>query len=112
MNQLINATLFQIEVRPLIRGFESVVKNAGLEALAAADAAKEAVVAANATREDVKEAMAAAPSLKTATPPGWDEWNYWWQWWKSTWYTPLSLFFLGFSLYQAVRVYGGIRIDI
>jgi hypothetical protein len=101
VNKLINASLFQIDVRPLIHGFEAVVKSARLEARAAADAAKEAVVAANATREDVKEAMAAAPSLKTATTPGWDEWDYWWQWWKTTWYTPLSLFFLGFSLYQA-----------
>jgi hypothetical protein len=60
-------------------------------------------VAANATREEVKEAVAAAPSSKTATTPGWDEWEYWWQWWKATWYTPLSLFFLGFALYQTKK---------
>jgi hypothetical protein len=101
LNRLINATIFQIDVRPLISGFESVVKNAGLEARAAASAAKEAVAAANATREEVKEAVAAAPSVKAAPTPGWDEWRYWWDWWKATWYTPLSLFFLGFSLYQA-----------
>jgi hypothetical protein len=101
LNRLINATLFQIDVRPLISGFESVVRNAGLEARAAADTAKEAVAAANATREEVKEVVAAAPSTKSAPAPGWDEWRYWWDWWKATWYTPLSLFFLGFSLYQA-----------
>ncbi len=101
MNKLVNATLFQIDVRPLIHGFESVVRSARLDARAVADAAKEAVVAANATREEVKEAVAAAPSIKAAPTPGWDEWRYWWDWWKATWYTPLSLFFLGFSLYQA-----------
>jgi hypothetical protein len=101
LNRLINATVFQIDVRPLISGFESVVRNAGLEARTAADAAKEVVAAANATREEVKEAVAAAPSVKAAPAPGWDEWRYWWDWWKATWYTPLSLFFLGFSLYQA-----------
>jgi hypothetical protein len=51
------------------------VRNAGLEARAAADAAKEAVVAANATREEVKEAVAAVPSAKAAPAPGWDEWG-------------------------------------
>jgi hypothetical protein len=101
VNRLVNATLFQVDVRPLISGFEKVVKSARLEARAAADAAKEAVAAANATREEVKEAVAAAPSVKAAPAPGWDEWQYWWDWWKATWYTPLSLFFLGFSLYQA-----------
>jgi hypothetical protein len=101
LNRLINATIFQIDVRPLISGFESVLKNAGLEARAAASAAKEAVAAANATREEVKEAVAVAPSVKAAPTPGWDKWRYWWDWWKATWYTPLSLFFLGFSLYQA-----------
>jgi hypothetical protein len=99
VNKLINATLFQIDVRPLIHGFEAVVKSARLEARAAADAAKEAVVAAKDTQEEVKKAAAVAPSTKAA--PGWDEWRYWWDWWKATWYTPLSLFFLGFSLYQA-----------
>jgi hypothetical protein len=36
LNRLINATVFQIDVRPLINGFESVIKNAGLESRAAA----------------------------------------------------------------------------
>jgi hypothetical protein len=101
MSQLINATMFQIDVRPLIHGFESVIKNAGLEARAAADAAREAVVAANATREDVKKAVAAAPSLKVAPAPGWDDWEYWWRWWQASWHTPLSAFFFSFALYQA-----------
>jgi hypothetical protein len=113
LNRLINATLFQIDVRPLIHGFETVVKSARLDARAAADAAREAVLAANVTRDEVKEAVvvakntqeevkkaaAAAPSTKAA--PGWNEWQYWWDWWRATWYTPMSLFFLGFSLYQA-----------
>jgi hypothetical protein len=103
LNRLINATIFQIDVRPLISGFESVVKNAGLEARAAASAAKEAVAAANSTRDEVKKVAAAVPSTKAATTPGYDEWMYWWQWWKATWYTPISLFFLGFALYQAER---------
>jgi predicted DNA-binding protein (UPF0251 family) len=80
LNRLINATVFQIDVRPLINGFESVIKNAGLEARTAAGA-----------------------SAKAAPAPGWDEWRYWWDWWKATWYTPLSLFFLGFALYQAEK---------
>jgi hypothetical protein len=101
LNRLINATLFQIDVRPLIHGFESVVKSARLEARAAADTAREAVVAANATREEVKEAVAAAPSVKAAPTPGWDDWRYYWSWWQASWSTPLSLFFLGFALYQA-----------
>jgi hypothetical protein len=54
LNRLINATVFQIDVRPLISGFESVLKNAGLEARAAAGAAKELAAAANVTREVVK----------------------------------------------------------
>ncbi len=99
LQQLINATIFQIDVRPLINGFEAVVKSARLEARAAADAAKEAVVVAKDTQEEVKKAAAAVPSTKAA--PGWDKLQYWWNWWKATWYTPLSLFFLGFSLYQA-----------
>ncbi len=103
LNRLINATVFQIDIRPLISGFESVVKNAGLEARTAAGVAKEAAAAANETREAVKEAVAAAPSAKAAPAPGWDEWRYWWDWWKATWYTPLSLVFLGFALYQAEK---------
>jgi hypothetical protein len=103
MSELVNATMFQIDIRPLINGFESVVKNAGLEAKTAAGAAKEAAAAANETREAVKAAVAAAPSVKAAPAPGWDEWRYWWDWWKATWYTPLSLFFLGFALYQAEK---------
>jgi hypothetical protein len=101
LNKLINATLFQIDVRPLIHGFEEVVKSARLDARAAADAAREAVAATNWTNEVVREAVAAAPSVKAAPTPGWTEWKYWWDWWRATWYTPLSLFFLGFSLYQA-----------
>jgi hypothetical protein len=73
MSQLINATMFQINVRPLINGIESVIKNAGLESRAAAGAAKEAAAAANETREAVKAAVAAAPSAKAAPAPGWDE---------------------------------------
>jgi hypothetical protein len=117
LNRLINATVFQIDVRPLINGFESVIKNAGLESRAAAGAAKEAAAAANATREvaaeavaaaketqeEVRKSAAAAPSVKSAPAPGYDELEYWWGWWKSTWYTPLSLFFLGFALYEADR---------
>jgi hypothetical protein len=103
LSELVNATMFQIDVRPLINGIESVVRNAGLEARSAAGAAKEAAVAANETREAVKVAVAAAPSAKAAPAPGWNEWQYWWDWWKATWYTPLSLFFLGFALYEADR---------
>jgi hypothetical protein len=103
LSQLVNATMFQIDIRPLINGIESVVRNAGLEAKTAAGAAKEAAAAANETREAVKVAVAAAPSAKAAPAPGWDDWQYWWDWWKATWYTPLSLFFLGFALYEADR---------
>jgi hypothetical protein len=39
LNRLINATLFQVDVRPLITGFEAVVKSARLDARAAAEAA-------------------------------------------------------------------------
>jgi hypothetical protein len=99
--RLINATLFQIDVRPLIHGFETVVKSARADARAAADVAKEAVVAANATREEVKEAVAAVPSVKSAPVPGWTDLEYWWGWWKASWHTPLSIFFLGFGFYQA-----------
>jgi hypothetical protein len=101
LSELVNATVFQIDIRPLISGFESLIKNAGLEARAAADAAREVVVTANATREDVQEAVAAAPSLKAAPTPGWDSWEYWWRWWQASWHTPLSAFFLGFAIYQA-----------
>jgi hypothetical protein len=90
MSELVNATMFQIDIRPLINGFESVIRNAGLEARTAAGAAKEAAAAANETWEAVKAAVAAAPSVKAAPAPGWDEWRYWWDWWKATWYTPLS----------------------
>jgi hypothetical protein len=117
LSQLVNATMFQIDIRPLISGIESVVRNAGLESRAAAGAAKEAAAAANATREvaeeavaaakqtqeEVKKSAAAAPSTKSAPAPGYDELEYWWSWWKSTWYTPLCLFFLGFALYEAER---------
>jgi hypothetical protein len=103
LSQLVNATMFQIDIRPLINGIESVVRNAGLEARSAAGAAKEAAGTAEETREAVKVAMAAAPSAKAAPAPGWDEWRYWWDWWQATWYTPLSLFFLGFALYEADR---------
>jgi hypothetical protein len=103
LSQLVNATMFQIDIRPLISGIESVVRNAGLEARSAAGAAKEAAAAANDTRTAVKAAVAAAPSSKSAPAPGYDELEYWWGWWKSTWYTPLSLFFLGFALYEADR---------
>jgi len=103
LSQLVNATMFQIDIRPLISGIESVVRNAGLEARSAAGAAKEAAAAANDTRTAVKAAVAAAPSIKSAPAPGYDELEYWWGWWKSTWYTPLSLFFLGFALYEADR---------
>ncbi len=56
-------------------------------------------MAAKDTQEEVKKATAAAPSTKAAL--GWTKLQYWWDWWKATWYTPLSLFFLRFSLYQA-----------
>jgi len=102
-SQLVNATMFQIDIRPLISGIESVVRNAGMEARSAAGAAKEAAAAANETRTAVKEAVAAAPSTKAEPAPGWDEWEYWWGRWQATWYTPLSLFFLGFALYEADR---------
>jgi hypothetical protein len=103
LSQLVNATMFQIDIRPLISGIESVVRNAGLEAKSAAGAAKEAAAAANETRTAVKAAVAAAPSTKAEPAPGWDEWEYWWGRWQATWYTPLSLFFLGFALYEADR---------
>jgi hypothetical protein len=99
LSQLVNATMFQIDIRPLISGIESVVKNAGMESRAAAEAAKEAAAAANETKEEVKKSVAAAPSSKAA--PGWDDIQYWWEWWQATWYTPISLFCLGFALYQA-----------
>jgi len=103
LSQLVNATMFQIDIRPLISGIESVVRNAGLEAKSAAGAAKEAAAAANETRTAVQAAVAAAPSTKAEPAPGWDEWQYWWNRWQNTWYTPLSLFFLGFALYEADR---------
>ena len=84
LSQLVNATMFQIDIRPLISGIESVVRNAGLEARSAAGAAKEAAAAANDTRTAVKAAVAAAPSIKSAPAPGYDELEYWWGWWKST----------------------------
>jgi hypothetical protein len=99
LSQLVNATMFQIDIRPLISGIESVVKNAGMESRAAAGAAKEAAAAAKETKEEVKKSVAAAPSSKAA--PGWDDIQYWWEWWQATWYTPISLFCLGFALYQA-----------
>jgi hypothetical protein len=99
LSQLVNATMFQIDIRPLISGIESVVKNAGMESRAAAEAAKEAAAAANETKEEVKKSVAAAPSSKAA--PGWDDIQYWWEWWQATWYTPISLFCLGYALYQA-----------
>jgi hypothetical protein len=99
LNRLVNATLFQVDVRPLITGFEKVVRSARLDARAAAEAAQEAVVAANSTREEVKKVAAAVPSTKAA--PGWTDVEYWWEWWKASWHTPLSLFFLGFGFYQA-----------
>ncbi len=49
LNRLVNATLFQVDVRPLITGFEKVVRSARLDARAVAEAAQEAVVAANST---------------------------------------------------------------
>jgi hypothetical protein len=70
LSELVNATIFQIDVRPLINGIESVVRNAGLEARSAAGAAKEAAAAANETRTVVKEAVAVAPSAKSAPAPG------------------------------------------
>jgi hypothetical protein len=99
LSQLVNATMFQIDIRPLISGIESVVKNAGMESRAAASAAKEAAAAAKETKEEVKKSVAAAPSSKAA--PGWDDIQYWWEWWQATWYTPISLFCLGYALYQA-----------
>jgi len=98
LHQFINATVFQVDVRHLVTGFEAVVKSARLDARAAADAAREAVVAANHTQE-VKKVVAAAPSTKAA--PGWTDWEYWWSWWQASWHTPLSIFFLGFGFYQA-----------
>ncbi|MFN9901247.1 MAG: hypothetical protein ACK55Z_21190, partial [bacterium] len=80
-----------------------MVRNAGLEARSAAGAAKEAAAAANDTRTAVKAAVAVAPSVKSAPAPGYDELEYWWNRWQNTWYTPLSLFFLGFALYEADR---------
>jgi hypothetical protein len=103
LSQLVNATMFQIDIRPLISGIESVVRNAGLEAKSAAGAAKEAAAAANETRTAVRAVVAAAPSTKAEPAPGWDEWEYWWGRWQATWYTPLSLFLLGFALYEADR---------
>jgi hypothetical protein len=101
LNRLVNATLYQVDVRPLIHGFEAVVKSARVEARAAVEAAKEVVAAANQTQEVVKEAVAAVPSAKAAPTPGYTDWQYWWSWWQASWHTPLSLFFLGFTMYQA-----------
>jgi hypothetical protein len=101
LNRLVNATLFQVDVRPLIHGFEAVVKSARTEARVAAESAREAVIAANKTQEAVKEAVAAVPSAKAAPTPGYGDWQYWWGWWQASWSQPLSIFFLGFSLYQA-----------
>jgi hypothetical protein len=75
LNRLINATVFQVDVRPLIHGFETVVRSARLDARAAADAAREAVIAANNTQEEVRKVVAAAPSTKAA--PGWTDLDYW-----------------------------------
>jgi hypothetical protein len=46
LNRLVNATLFHVDLRPLIHGFEAVVKSARVDARAAA---REAVAAANQT---------------------------------------------------------------
>ena len=47
LNRLVKATLFQVDLRLLIHGFEAVVKSARTEARAAAESAREAVIAAN-----------------------------------------------------------------
>jgi hypothetical protein len=101
LNRLVNATLFQVDVRPLIHGFEAVVKSTRTEARAVAESAREAVIAANKTQEGVKEAVAAVPSAKRAPTPGYGDRQYWWGWWQASWSQPLSIFFLGFLLYQA-----------
>jgi hypothetical protein len=61
----------------------------GAAAVAAADSAREAV------------AVAANTSVKAAPTPSYEDWVYWWGWWRASWNTPLSLFFLGFAMYQA-----------
>jgi hypothetical protein len=58
-----------------------------------------AVAAANSAKEAV--AVAANTSVKAAPTPSYEDWVYWWGWWRASWNTPLSLFFLGFAMYQA-----------
>jgi hypothetical protein len=52
---------------------------------------------------DVQKATAAAGQSLVKMEPGtsYEDLNYWWSWWQATWNQPLSVFFLGFSLYQA-----------
>jgi hypothetical protein len=48
-----------------------------------------------------KAAAAGQSSVKMELGPSYEDLSYWWSWWQATWNQPLSIFFLGFSLYQA-----------
>jgi hypothetical protein len=48
-----------------------------------------------------KAAAAGQSSVKMGPGPSYEDIGYWWSWWQATWNQPLSIFFLGFSLYQA-----------
>jgi hypothetical protein len=52
---------------------------------------------------DMQKATSAAgqSSVKVETGASYEDLGYWWSWWQATWNQPLSVFFLGFSLYQA-----------
>jgi hypothetical protein len=93
VNNLVNATIYQVDIRPLLHGFETVVIGLRTEAREVAEEAKAAVAAA------------ATPSVKAETASRYADWQYWWSWWQATWNQSLSVFFLGFSLgfslYQA-----------
>jgi hypothetical protein len=48
-----------------------------------------------------KAAAAGQSSVKIGPGTSYEDPSYWWSWWQATWNQPLSIFFLGFSLYQA-----------
>jgi hypothetical protein len=48
-----------------------------------------------------KQAVTGQSSVKVEPSLGYQDLGYWWSWWQATWNQPLSIFFLGFSLYQA-----------
>jgi hypothetical protein len=81
---LVNISATQVDVTPVMLALDKLIADMKVD-----------------VQQATRRAATEQGSVKAEPNLGYQDLGYWWSWWQATWNQPLSIFFIGFSLYQA-----------